>query len=98
MAASRRWSGLRTTRPTTSSSGSGLSLHIPSWHAVLFDPGESDHRPFQSSDVGIAFAEFSAARHSHDSRNPFHAGLDISRLYGSHFAAAYQVARPPARI
>ena len=26
-------------RPT---SGSGLSLHIPSWHAVLSDPGEFD--------------------------------------------------------
>jgi len=28
-------------RPT---SGSGLSLTIPAWHAVLYDPGEFEHR------------------------------------------------------
>ena len=61
--------------PRRPANGSGLSLHIPSWHAVLFDPGESDHRLFQSSDVGIAFAEFSAARHSHDSAIRFTRGL-----------------------
>src|ERR1039458_1135899 len=28
--------------PKRPASGSGLSLHIPSWHAVLSDPGEFD--------------------------------------------------------
>src|SRR5262249_26914774 len=37
-------------RPT---SGSGLSLSIPSWHAVLYDPGEFDTDKFQSSGVDI---------------------------------------------
>ena len=30
--------------PRRPASGSGLSLLIPSWHAVLSDPGESEHR------------------------------------------------------
>jgi hypothetical protein len=44
----------RTTR--TRASGSGLSLLIPSWHAVLSDPGESDIDMFQNFDADIAFA------------------------------------------
>jgi hypothetical protein len=39
--------------PRRPASGSGLSLLIPSWHAILYDPGESDHRQFQSNDVGM---------------------------------------------
>jgi len=38
-------------------SGSELSLHIPSWHAVLFDPGESDIDMFQNFDADMAFAD-----------------------------------------
>ena len=38
-------------------SGSGLSLRIPSWHAVLSDPGESDIDMFQNFDADVAFAE-----------------------------------------
>ena len=34
-----------------------LSLLIPSWHAVLSDPGESDIDMFQNVDADMAFAE-----------------------------------------
>ena len=44
---------------------------------VRYDPGEPDHRQFQSNDVGMAFAESRPARHSQNSRNPFHAGDDF---------------------
>ena len=53
--------------PRRSASGSELSLHVLSWHAVPCDPGESDHRQFQISDVGVAFAVNRAARHSQKS-------------------------------
>ena len=43
--------------PRRPAGGSGLSLLIPSWHAVLYDPGELDIDIFQSSDVDTAFAE-----------------------------------------
>jgi hypothetical protein len=81
-------------RPT---SGSGLRS-APSWHAVLYDPGESDHRQFQSNDVGIAFAESRPARHSQNSRNPFHAADDFRGFLVRSFATACQIARPPVRI
>ena len=35
--------------PRRPASGSELSLHILSWHAVPYDPGESDHRQFQTA-------------------------------------------------
>jgi hypothetical protein len=76
----------------------GFSLHIPSWHAILYDPGDSDHRQFQSNDVGMAFAESRPARHSQSSRNPFHAGDDFRGYLVHTFATACQVARPPVRI
>jgi hypothetical protein len=41
-------------RPT---SGSGLSLLIPSWYAVLSDPGDSDIDMFQNYDADMAFAD-----------------------------------------
>ena len=50
--------------PRRPASGSGLSLSILSWHTVLSDPGEFDHRQFQRSDVDTAFAESRPARHS----------------------------------
>src|ERR1700683_5256402 len=37
-------------------SGSELSLHIPSWHAILSDPGESNIDMFQNFDADMAFA------------------------------------------
>src|SRR6202008_3603634 len=82
-------------RPT---SGSGLSLLIPSWHTVLSDPGEFDHRQFQRSDVDAAFAESRPARHSQNSRNPFHAGDDFRGFLVHTSATACQIARPPVRI
>jgi hypothetical protein len=42
--------------PRRPASVSGLSLLIPSWHAVLSDPGESDI-DIQNFDADIAFAE-----------------------------------------
>jgi hypothetical protein len=30
--------------PRRPASGSGLSLTVPAWHAVLYDPGEFEHR------------------------------------------------------
>jgi hypothetical protein len=84
--------------PRRPASGSGLSLTIPSWHAILSDLGEFDHRPFQSSDVGVAFAGFSTARHSQSSRNPFRAGDDFRGFLVHTFATACQIARPPVRI
>jgi hypothetical protein len=35
--------------PRRSPSGSELSLRVLSWHAVPCDPGEPDHRSFQSA-------------------------------------------------
>src|ERR1700730_12913190 len=35
--------------PRRPASGSELSLHILSWHAVPWDPGESEHRQFQTA-------------------------------------------------
>src|ERR1700694_1002368 len=60
--------------PRRPARGSGLSLLIPSRHAVLYDPGELDIDIFQKSDADMAFAEIGAARHSQNSRNPLHAG------------------------
>ncbi len=78
-------------RPT---SGSGLSLSILSWHTVLSDPGEFDHRQFQRSDVDAAFAESRPARHSQNSRNPFHAGDDFRGFLVHTSATVCQFARP----
>jgi len=43
--------------PRRPASGSGLSLTIPAWHAVLHDPGEFEHRHVQFFDADMAFAE-----------------------------------------
>ena len=53
--------------PKRPASGSELSLRVLSWHAVPWDPGEPDHRQFQISDVGVAFAANRSARHSQNS-------------------------------
>jgi hypothetical protein len=80
--------------PGRPASGSGLSLSILSWHTVLSDPGEFDHRQFQRSDVDTAFAESRPARHSQDSRNPFHAGDDFRGFLVHTSATVCQLARP----
>src|SRR6266702_3398813 len=84
--------------PRRPASGSGLSLLIPSWHAVLSDPGEFDIDMFQNLDADMAFAILLLARHSRYSRNPFHAGLPFRGFTGSLTATACQFARPPVRI
>src|SRR6202140_1388544 len=84
--------------PRRPASGSELSLLILSWHAVPYDPGESDHRQFQNSDVGMAFAANRPARHSQRPRNPLHAGGEFRGYLVHAFATACQVARPPVRI
>jgi hypothetical protein len=67
---------------------------IPSWHAVLSDPGEFDvdrsrqrrrYRPSPCSDR-LGTPEYS--------RNPFHARELFRGFSGSHIATAYQVACP----
>jgi len=80
--------------PKRPASGSGLSLSILSWHTVLSDPGEFDHRQFQRSDVDAAFAENRPARHSQNSRNPFHAGDDFRGFLVHTSATVCQFARP----
>src|SRR6516162_5772637 len=81
--------------PRRPASGSELSLHIPSWHAVLSDPGELDivssrqrrrHRPSPSVDrLGTP----------DNPANPFRAGVAFRGFSGSHIATACQVACPP---
>src|ERR1700719_2032594 len=80
--------------PRRPASGSGLSLSILSWHTVLFDPGEFDHRQFQRSDVDATFTESRPARHSQNSRNPFHAGDDFRGFLVHTSATVCQLARP----
>jgi len=55
-------------------SGSELSLHIPSRHAILSDPGEFRHRNVQYRDADRSSPHL-PARHSQDSAIRFHAGL-----------------------
>ena len=69
--------------PRRPASSSELSLHIPSWHAVLSDPGESNIDMFQNFDADMAFAVCPPARHSQNSRNPFHAGFSFRGFTGS---------------
>src|SRR5262249_26318953 len=48
-----------------------------------------------SSNVDITFAEMSAARHSHNPRNPFHAGEPLRGFHGSHICYGLPVCSPP---
>jgi hypothetical protein len=43
--------------PSRPASGSGLSLAIPAWHAVLYDPRSSNIVMVQFFDADMAFAE-----------------------------------------
>jgi hypothetical protein len=79
-------------RPTR---GSELSLHIPSWHAVLIDPGEFVHRmcPIVDADMslrrdpsGSALSKYPAIRCTQGTY------FGASRFT---YATACQVARPP---
>src|SRR5262252_7961003 len=79
-------------------SGSELSLRVLSWHAVSWDPGEPDHRPFQISDVGVAFAVSRPARHSRNPAIRFARGGHLRGYLVRTIATACQVACPPVRI
>src|ERR1700719_4316938 len=70
--------------PRRPASGSELSLHILSWHAVPYDPGESDHRQFQSSDVGMAFAANRPARHSQNPAIHFTREVNFGATWFTH--------------
>src|SRR3954470_11243022 len=67
---------------------------IPSWHAVLSDPGEFDIACVQCRDADAAFAEIRAARHSQHSRNPFHAGLVFRGFTGSRLLRPVRLLAP----
>jgi hypothetical protein len=82
-------------RPAT---GSGLSLHIPSWHAILYRPRGLQHRQFQT-----AMLTWPSPR-DHRLGIPNTPAIRFTR--GDHFGAstvhtfatACQFARPPVRI
>ena len=83
--------------PRRPASGSGLSLLIPSWHAVLSDPGEFD------IDIQIFDADIGLRRLTTGSALPtlpqsVSRGFRISWLHWFASATACQVARPPVRI
>ena len=82
-------------RPTR---GSELSLHIPSWHAVLIDPGEFVHRmcPIVDADMSL-HRDLSGSALSNIPQSVSR-GARISRLIQFAYATACQVARPPVRI
>src|ERR1700687_1723324 len=69
--------------PRRPASGSELSLHIPSWHAVLSDPGESNIDMFQNFDADMAFAAGPPPLPPRHSRNPFRASFRFRGFTGS---------------
>ena len=81
--------------PRPPASSSGLSLSIPSWHATPYDPGEFDDVKFQSSNVDGAFGAKSTSRHSHNSRNPLHAGHQFRGFHGSPICYGLPDCSPP---
>ena len=84
--------------PRRPASGSELSLHIPSWHAVLSDPGGVQHRyvPELRCRHGLRRLTTGSALPKFPQSVP--RGLLISWLHWFASATACQVARPPVRI
>jgi hypothetical protein len=76
-----------------STSGSVLSLRVPSRHAILYDPGEfvGDTHPV-TSPTTLAFATWRSARHSRRSPPSASSGGDISGLHWFACATACRVA------
>src|SRR5271170_7789743 len=68
--------------PRRPASGSGLSLLIPSWHAVLSDPGEFDI-DIQIFDADIGLRRMTTGSALPTPRNPFHAGGRFRGFTGS---------------
>ena len=83
--------------PRRPASGSELSLHIPSWHAVLSDPGEFniDIQKFDA-DIGLRRMTTGSALPTLPQSVP--RGQSISWLHWFASATACRVARPPVRI
>jgi hypothetical protein len=81
--------------PRPPASGSGLSLTIPSWHAVLYDPGEFDILKFQRRDVDIGLRrDLSCSALPMIPQIRFTRGT-ISRLPGSHIRYGLSGCSPP---
>src|ERR1700731_3803875 len=83
--------------PRRPASGSGLSLLIPSWHAVLSDPGEF------AIDIQIFDADIGLRRLTTGSGLPtlppsVSRGRGRSWLHWVAYATACQVPRPPVRV
>jgi len=81
--------------PRPPASGSGLLLLFRPDMPSPTTPGSSNVDKFQSSNVDIAFAERSAARHSQHPRNPFHAGEPLRGFHSSHTCYGLPVCSPP---
>jgi hypothetical protein len=81
--------------PRRPASGSELSLHIPSRHAALYDPGESDTDKFQSSGVDIGLRRRHTASALPISPQSVSRGRKLSRLPGSHICYGLPVCSPP---
>src|SRR3954462_11208332 len=69
--------------PRRPASGSGLSRPFRPDMPSSLTPGSSHIACVQLRDADAAFAEIRAARHSQDSRNPFHAGPGFRGFTGS---------------
>src|SRR3954464_6326988 len=80
--------------PRRPASGSGLSLPFRPDMPSSLTPGSSDIACVQLRDADAAFAEIRAARHSQDSRNPFHAGLVFRGFTGSHLLRPVRLLAP----
>src|SRR3954466_13179611 len=80
--------------PRRPASGSGLSRPFRPDMPSSLTPGSSDIACVQCRDADAAFAEIRAARHSQNSRNPFHAGLVFRGFTGSRLLRPVRLLAP----
>src|SRR3954452_12520238 len=80
--------------PRRPASGSGLSLPFRPDMPSSLTPGSSDIACVQLRDADAAFAEIRAARHSQNSRNPFHAGPVFRGFTGSRLLRPVRLLAP----
>ena len=83
--------------PRRPASGSELSLRIPSWHAALSDPEESDI-DVQNFDADIGLRRMTTGSALPTLPQSVPRGQSISWLHWFAYATACRVARPPVRI
>src|SRR5712691_9595621 len=81
--------------PRRPASGSGLSLRIPSWHAVLSDPGEFDIDNFQNSDIDIGLRRDLSGSALPQFPQSVPRGARISGLPGSRICYSLPSCSPP---